>query len=153
MLGLHPRRNDSNFLGTGPSPGIFLNSPSKAHREPGLNQSLNQRAECHFLSYKELKLKVTWKFQVILSLLHPKAAIRISKLTIRRQLRWGLRNKCPAARAKDRERKIIQAITLITANQMPWQKARGVAAWTGVADRRNFRKWEILITLNVKGCN
>ena len=42
---------------------------------------------------------------------------------------------------------------LIMENQTLWQKAKGVAEWRGVGNRKNFRKLEILITLTVKGCN
>ena len=63
---------------------------------------------------------------------------------------WG--EKCPAARAEDRER-FIRTTMLIMENQTPWRKARGVAERIGVEDTRNFRKLEVLITLAAKGCN
>ena len=151
MRGLHLRRSDSNFLGVGPKYWYFLKAPQvRATGSQGratlwtkglsaiLSNTKNWRSSWHENS------RWSWTF------LHTVLALRKSKSTITKQLWWRFWNKCPAARAEDRERKIIWTTMLIMENQMPWQKARGVAERIGVGDRRNFRKLEILITLTVK---
>lgn len=140
------------FWGWGPSTGIFFKllkwKPQVAKAEP-----LFKMAQVPAILSNTKNWSSSWLENSGWSIfLHWMLALRNPKLTITRQLRWRSWNKCPAAREKDRERKIIWTTTLIRENQTLWQKAKGVAEWRGVGNRKNFRKLEILITLTVKGC-
>lgn len=59
----------------------------------------------------------------------------------------------PAASIKDREIEIAWTVALIVEKTDTLAEGPGVAEWTGVGGRRNFRKLEILITVATEGPN